>query len=65
MDMIMFIHRPSEYGVTEMEDGSTSEGKAELIISKHRNGPTGKVVIGFDGSRTKFYDLQTYQEPNF
>lgn len=64
-DMIMFIHRPSEYGVTEMEDGSTSEGKAELIISKHRNGPTGKVVIGFDGSRTKFYDLQTYQEPNF
>lgn len=62
-DMIMFIHRPSEYGVTEMEDGSSSEGKAELIISKHRNGPTGKVVIGFDGSRTKFFDLQQYNAP--
>lgn len=56
-DMIMFIHRPSEYGVDAMDDGSPSEGKAELIISKHRNGPTGKVVIGFDGARTKFYDL--------
>lgn len=65
-DMIIFIHRPSEYGVTEMEDGSSSEGKAELIVSKHRNGPTGKVIIGFDGARTKFFDLQpTYNEPNF
>lgn len=62
-DMIIFIHRPSEYGVPEMEDGSPSEGKAELIISKHRNGPTGKVVVGYDGPRTKFHDLQSFNAP--
>ena len=60
-DMVMFIHRPEEYGML-MGDGTPSEGKAEFIISKHRNGPTLTLEVGFDGTHTKFYDLS---ENNF
>lgn len=55
-DMVMFIHRPEEYGM-QMGDGTPSEGKAEFIISKHRNGPTLTLEVGFDGSRTNFHNL--------
>lgn len=33
-------------------------GKAEIIVAKFRQGSTGSVRVGFDGARTRFYDLQ-------
>jgi replicative DNA helicase len=33
-------------------------GKAEVIIAKFRQGATDSVKVGFDGARTRFYDLQ-------
>lgn len=56
-DMIIFIHRPIEYGVTEFDDGSPTLGRAELIIAKHRNGGTGLVRVGYEGALTNFYDI--------
>ncbi|HLX12348.1 MAG TPA: DnaB-like helicase C-terminal domain-containing protein, partial [Bacteroidota bacterium] len=50
-DVVIFIHRPEMYGVQEVDDGSgmkiPSEGIAQIIIGKQRNGPTGVVSLAF------------------
>lgn len=51
-DIVMFLHR--EYS----EDPAT-KGTAELIVAKHRNGPTGKVGLTFLPKLTKFADQAT------
>lgn len=67
-DIVLFIHRPEYYGVTAYEDGSSTAGIAELIISKHRNGALDSVKVGYEASCTKFSNLQaeySYQmKPN-
>ena len=34
-----------------------ARGKAEVIIAKQRHGPTGTVVMTFQGEFTRFFDL--------
>lgn len=52
-DVVMFIHR-------ENEDGNRSN-MAEILIEKHRNGPTGKVDLHFDDRRASFSDIEKTQ----
>ncbi len=49
-DVVMFIYRDSKYN----EDADPSE--AELIVAKHRNGPTGKVDVVFLDQYPRFVD---------
>ncbi len=57
-DIVMFIHRPDK-GATEKEiaEGKVQKNVAEIIIEKHRNGPTGIVKLFFKGECTKFINL--------
>ncbi|MFB6342811.1 replicative DNA helicase [Saccharicrinis sp. FJH2] len=55
-DMVLFIHRPEYYGITEDPDGNDLIGVAEVIIAKHRNGATGTVQIRFRKELAKFID---------
>ncbi|MGL1834262.1 replicative DNA helicase [Rhodocyclaceae bacterium SMB388] len=48
-DIIMFIYRDEVYN-----PDSADKGSAELIIGKHRNGPTGMVRMTFIGEYTRF-----------
>jgi len=48
-DIIMFIYRDEIYN-----PDSPDKGTAELIIGKHRNGPTGAVRLTFRGESTRF-----------
>ena len=48
-DIIMFIYRDEVYN-----PDSQDKGTAELIIGKHRNGPTGMVRLTFTGESTRF-----------
>jgi replicative DNA helicase len=48
-DIIMFIYRDEVYN-----PDSPDKGTAELIIGKHRNGPTGTVRMTFFGEYTRF-----------
>ncbi len=62
-DMVMFIYRPEYYGITELEDGSSSHGVAELHIAKNRNGALDRVRLRFVHEFTKFQDLSEFDYP--
>lgn len=52
-DVVLFLHRAELYGEDTIEAGGrrfSSEGLVEVMLAKQRNGPTGKVVMQFDGS---------------
>ena len=51
-DVILFIYRDEIYNKDSLE-----RGKAELIVSKQRNGPIGMVKTAFIGSLTRFENL--------
>jgi replicative DNA helicase len=51
-DMVMFLYR-DEYYNSESDD----KGIAEVIVGKHRNGPTGKVHLAWMEQYTKFASL--------
>jgi replicative DNA helicase len=56
-DMVMFIHRPEYYGFTQDAEGNSTQGVAEIIIAKHRNGAVGSVNLRFIDRLAKFCDL--------
>ncbi len=76
-DMVMMLYRPEYYVVKEVEDTKTITGEdgsrvdpdkrnveaTEVIIAKHRNGPTGTVKIGFVREFASFENLyEGYEE---
>jgi replicative DNA helicase len=52
-DLVLFIYRDEYYAGEESEQ----KGLAELILAKHRNGPTGTEKLSFMGRYAKFADL--------
>ncbi len=68
-DIVSFIHRPEYYGLTHDEDGTPLiPGTAEIIVAKHRNGPTDIVRLKFKKEQalfTNFDDVpEFYQTPS-
>ncbi len=55
-DLILFIYRDEAYNRSE---DNPNRGKAEVIIGKQRNGPTGKIDLAFLDKFTAFKDLYT------
>lgn len=53
-DLILFLYRQEMYDGVVDKDGNSIEGKAELIIGKQRNGPTGFVNLHFYKQYTRF-----------
>lgn len=60
-DIVLFVHRPETYGILEVKDEEgniiPTEGLAEIIIGKHRNGPTGIVRLSFRKEYASFERL--------
>src|SRR6266581_1760134 len=52
-DLVVFLFRPEYYKSEE------KPGVAEVIVAKHRNGPTGMVELKFRRDHTRFYNLET------
>ena len=50
-DLILFVYRDEVYN-----PGAKAKGLAEIIIGKHRNGPTGSISLNFLGDYIKFKD---------
>jgi replicative DNA helicase len=51
-DVVILLHRDDAY-----KDESTRPGEADLIVAKQRNGPTGTVVVAFQGHYSRFVDM--------
>jgi replicative DNA helicase len=62
-DLVMFLYRPEYYFKDEDAREKGLEGKAELIISKQRNGPTGTVELFFRRECTRFESFSPRLEP--
>jgi replicative DNA helicase len=59
-DVVTFIYRPERYGITVDEHGNSTEGLAEIIIGKQRNGPIGDVRLAFVHQHARFENLSSY-----
>ena len=53
-DTIIFPYRDEVYN---KNDDNPAKGLAEIIIAKQRNGPTGTIDLGFDGSCVRFTNI--------
>lgn len=53
-DLVMFLYRPERYMTPAEAEKHGVVGKTELIIGKHRNGPTGIVDLYFRKESTRF-----------
>ena len=52
-DVVLFIYRDDKYNENSLE-----KNIAEIIIAKHRNGPTGVIKLYFDDQRVSFRNLE-------
>ena len=58
-DVVLFLYRDEYYNKeTELKN------IGELIIAKHRNGPTGSIELVWKGEYTKFLNKENYKLPN-
>jgi len=57
-DIVMFIHRPDVY------DPEDRPNEAEIIIAKHRSGPTGTVTLMFTRESMRFENFSAISEPD-
>ena len=57
-DVVMFIHREAD------QDQGGKKEEAEILIEKHRNGPTGVAKLFFDSKKTTFLSMDkgTFQD---
>ncbi|MGQ9647471.1 MAG: replicative DNA helicase [Thermodesulfobacteriota bacterium] len=60
-DLILFLYRDEVYNRSE---DNPNRGKAEVIIGKQRNGPTGKIELAFLSKYTTFKDLYKGEAEN-
>ncbi|WP_078911700.1 replicative DNA helicase [Streptomyces sp. NRRL WC-3742] len=56
-DVVILLHREDAY-----EKDSKRSGEADLIVAKHRNGPTATVTVAFQGHYSRFVDMARDEE---
>ncbi len=64
-DVVLFVHRPEMFGITTDENNEPTEGMAEIIIGKQRNGPTGSARLAFIKQYARFENLTRFREAAF
>lgn len=62
-DIVSFIYRPEYYKIDEWDDEerSPTEGQAEFIVAKHRNGGLDNIRLKFIGHLGKFDNLDDFE----
>jgi replicative DNA helicase len=67
-DVVIFIHRPNRHA-DDLDEGEPREAgvipteEVEIIIAKQRNGPTGKISLGFQPALSRFITLERAAVP--
>ncbi|MFC7358249.1 replicative DNA helicase [Jejudonia soesokkakensis] len=65
-DIVSFIYRPEYYKIDEWDDEerTPTDGQAEFIVAKHRNGGLDEIRLRFVGHLGKFENLETFNFTN-
>jgi replicative DNA helicase len=64
-DMVMFIYRPEYYHLDVFDDQTPTQGMAEIIIAKHRNGALADVRLRFIAQFAQFDNVESDAEDMF
>lgn len=59
-DLVLFLYRDAYYNRDEIQNDTRED--VELILAKHRNGPTGKITLAFEREINAFYGIRNYSE---
>ncbi|GGG57921.1 replicative DNA helicase [Croceivirga lutea] len=64
-DIVSFIYRPEYYKIDEWDDEerTPTQGQAEFIVAKHRNGGLENIRLKFIGALGKFDNLEEFDSP--
>jgi len=64
-DIVSFIYRPEYYKIDEWDDEerTPTQGQAEFIVAKHRNGGLDNIRLKFIGQLGKFDNLDDFDSP--
>ncbi|HZV13625.1 MAG TPA: replicative DNA helicase [Candidatus Kapabacteria bacterium] len=62
-DLVLFINRPEVYGTMAYNDNTSTEGTAEIILAKHRNGPIGDLRMKFIKEYARFENMDIFHTP--
>jgi replicative DNA helicase len=64
-DIVAFIYRPEYYKIDEWDDEerTPTEGQAEFIVAKHRNGGLDSIRLKFIPHLGKFENIDTFDSP--
>ena len=64
-DIVSFIYRPEYYKIDEWDDEerTPTQGQAEFIVAKHRNGGLDEIRLKFVGNLGKFENLDDFGSP--
>lgn len=62
-DKVLFLYRPEYYGITEFEDGRSTENMAEIHIAKNRMGVTGCSTLLFNKATCSFTAIPFEYKP--
>jgi len=57
-DIVCFVYRPEYYQIPAFPDGFPTEGMAEIIIGKQRNGPVGTARIAYRKNFARFENAE-------
>jgi len=55
-DMVLLLHRDDYY----TKDASERPGEADIMVAKHRNGPTKDIPVAFQGHYSRFVDIARF-----
>lgn len=65
-DVVIFLYRPEVYGITSYTSGDmagvSTEGIAEVIVGKQRNGPIGEIKLRFIKDYARFENLERFRQ---
>lgn len=61
-DVVLFLYRPEVYQITQFPNGDSTEGCAEIIVGKQRNGPVGDARLKFMSDYARFENLDVFHQ---
>jgi replicative DNA helicase len=61
-DVVTFVYRAERYGISQDAAGRDTDGVAELIVEKQRNGPIGTARVAFVKEFARFENLSAREE---